>query len=289
MRRPPRKGSPGTSPCGSTPRAEKDQPAGVTAPSGILVESQDPTEKENPERAEASAETFSGFLRVCETIKQGRPLWPYDWAMAFPENILTEDEEIVRQFRPHWRMLAIPVLWLLGGIAAIVVIFQVIEAEGWIALALVVAVVMALIPLVISPLIKWWFTSYVLTSERLITRTGMIARSGIELPLQNINNVLFNQSVIERVLKSGDLLIESAGESGQSEFTNIPNPEQFQSLLYRTREEQARRTAAEESAISADLTRDPTEQLERAARLRDEGVLSEEEFQEMKRQILGDG
>ena len=86
--------------------------------------------------------------------------------MAFPDNILTEDETVVSQFRPHWRMLAIPALWLLGGIVAIVVIFQVIEAEGWIALALVAAVVLAMIPLVISPLINWWFTYYVLTTER---------------------------------------------------------------------------------------------------------------------------
>jgi uncharacterized membrane protein YdbT with pleckstrin-like domain len=209
--------------------------------------------------------------------------------MAFPDNILTEDETVVSHFRPHWRMLAIPALWLLGGIVAVVVIFQVINAEGWIALALVGAVILAMIPLVLSPLINWWFTHYVLTTERLITRTGMIARSGIELPLENINNVLFNQSVIERVLKSGDLLIESAGESGQSKFSDIPHPEQFQSLLYRTREEQSRKTAAEESVIAADISRDPTEQLERAARLRAEGVLSEEEFQAMKQRILGGG
>ena len=185
-------------------------------------------------------------------------------------------------------MLAIPALWLIAAIAAIFVVFQVIEAEGWVALILIVLILAALVPLVVSPVIKWMFTLYVLTSERLITRSGMIARAGIELPLQNINNVLFNQSVIERILKSGDLLIESAGESGQSEFADIPNPEEFQSLLYRTREEQGRNTAAEESAIAADVTRDPTEQLERAARLRQEGVLSEEEFQDMKRKILGD-
>jgi uncharacterized membrane protein YdbT with pleckstrin-like domain len=136
-------------------------------------------------------------------------------------------------------------------------------------------------------LIKWWFTYYVLTTERLITRTGMIARAGIEIPLENINNVIFNQSVVERILKSGDLLIESAGESGQSKFSDIPDPERFQSLLYRTREEQSRQTAAEESAIAADISRDPTEQLERAARMRDEGILSEEEFQAVKERILG--
>ena len=208
--------------------------------------------------------------------------------MAFPENILTEDEQIVRQFRPHWRMLAIPVLWLIGAIVAIVVVFAVLPFDDYpiVEWILVAVIVVALIPLFVNPILKWWFTAYVLTSERLITRTGMIARSGIELPLANINNVLFNQSVIERVLKSGDLLIESAGESGQSKFSDIPNPEEFQSLLYRTREEQQRHSAAEESAIAAEIGRDPTEQLERAARLRDEGVLSPEEFEEMKRRIL---
>lgn len=211
--------------------------------------------------------------------------------MAFPDNILTEDEQIIRQFRPHWRMLAIPVVWLIGAIVAIVVVFGVLPLDDYsiVRWILVAGIVVALIPLVINPFLKWWFTAYVLTSERLITRTGMIARSGIELPLANINNVLFNQSVIERILKSGDLLIESAGESGQSEFSDIPNPEEFQSLLYRTREEQQRKTAAEESAIAAEIGRDPTEQLERAARLRDEGVLSAEEFEDMKRRILGSG
>ncbi len=45
--------------------------------------------------------------------------------------------------------------------------------------------------------------------------------------------------------------------------------------------------ASAESAIAADISRDPTEQLERAARLHQEGVLSNEEFEAMKRKILG--
>ena len=209
--------------------------------------------------------------------------------MAFPDSILTDDETIIRQFRPHWRMLALPVLWLIAAIVAIVLVYQVLPPEdGTIDLITTGVIVLAMFPLVVNPVLKWWFTIYVLTSERLITRTGIIARSGIEIPLENINNVIFNQNIIERVLKSGDLLIESAGESGQSEFSNIPHPEEFQSLLYRTREEQHRKTAAEESAIAADITRDPTAQLERAARLHQDGVLSDEEFEAMKRTILGE-
>jgi uncharacterized membrane protein YdbT with pleckstrin-like domain len=186
-------------------------------------------------------------------------------------------------------MLAIPVLWLIAAIVAIVIVFVVLPLDDysiirWILTALIVV---ALFPLVARPVFRWLFTWYVLTSERLITRSGMIARAGIELPLASINDVRFHQTVLERVLKSGDLVIESAGESGQSKFSDIPNPEQFQALLYRTREEQQRSSAAEESAMAAEVSRDPTEQLERAARLRDEGVLSEEEFQDMKRRILG--
>ncbi|MEA2003234.1 MAG: PH domain-containing protein [Actinomycetota bacterium] len=208
--------------------------------------------------------------------------------MAFPESILTDGETVIRQFRPHWRLLAIPMLWAIGAIVAIVLVFQVIPPEdGTVDLITGAVILLALIPLVIRPIFNWWFTLYVLTTERLITRTGVVARSGIELPLANINNVLFNQNILERVLKSGDLLIESAGESGQSEFFNIPDPEEFQSVLYRTREEQGRHTAREESAITADILRDPTEQLERAVRLHQDGVLSDEEFAAMKRAILG--
>jgi uncharacterized membrane protein YdbT with pleckstrin-like domain len=207
--------------------------------------------------------------------------------MAFPDSILTEDEKVVRQFRPHWRMLAIPALWFLGALVAIVLVYGVVPPDdGTIDLITTGVIALGVIFLVVRPIFNWWFTIYVLTTERLITRNGVIARSGIELPLENINNVIFTQNVVERVLKSGDLLIESAGESGQSRFSDIPNPEGFQSLLYRTREEQARRTAAEESAIASDYTRDPTEQLERAVRLHAEGVLSDEEFEAMKRKIL---
>jgi uncharacterized membrane protein YdbT with pleckstrin-like domain len=209
--------------------------------------------------------------------------------MAFPESILTDDETIIRRFRPHWRMLAIPALWLIGGIVAIVLVYQVLPPENGTAdLITTGVIIVAMIPLVVSPVLKWWFTSYVLTTERLMTRSGVLARSGIELPLQNINDVLFNQNILERMLRSGDLMIESAGESGQSRFSDIPNPEEFQSLLYRTREEYLRRATAEESAIAADISRDPTEQLERAARLHADGVLSDEEFEKMKRSILED-
>ena len=159
------------------------------------------------------------------------PKRPYDAPMSYPDRLLTEGEHVVTQFRPHWRLMVIPIVWMILAAVAIVLVWQWIAPDNATADMITTAVlVAALVPLALAPFLRWWFTAYVLTNERLITRTGMIARSGIEIPLDNITNVVFSQNVLERILKSGDLLIESAGESGQSSFADIPDPEGFQSL-----------------------------------------------------------
>jgi len=208
--------------------------------------------------------------------------------MPYPERLLTDDEKVITEFRPHWRLLAIPVLWLIAGIVAIVLVNTTIPPDdGNIDLITSLVVAVAMIPVVVGPFIKWWFTSYVLTNERLITRSGVISRSGVEIPLENIANVLFHQNVIERLLRSGDLLIESAGESGQSRFNDIPNPDEFQALLYRIREERTKALARDQvsGAVTAPLP-DATERLERLARLHRDGVVTEEEYMEKRQQLL---
>ena len=206
--------------------------------------------------------------------------------MAYSERLLTEGEHVVTEFRPHWRLLVIPIGWLVLGIVAIILAYQVFPGEGLVDVILTIAVVVALLPLVGRPFIKWWFTSYVLTNERLITRTGMISRTGIEIPLENISNVLFKQTVFERLLKSGDLLIESAGESGQSLFNDVPRPDEFQSVLYRTREARSKSLTREEGSGVQAAAIDPTDQLARLAELHRDGVITDAEFEEKKRGLL---
>lgn len=207
--------------------------------------------------------------------------------MSYPERLLTDDEQIISEFRPHWRLLVIPLLWLLAGIVVIVVELSVFDLDAVVDLVVAALVVVAWVPLVFRPLVKWYWTIYVLTTERLITRSGVIARSGIEIPLESINNVLFHQNVLERVLRSGDLLIESAGESGQSQFNDVPHPDEFQSLLYKVREQRSRALSHEERGSAAVAApSDPTARLERLARLHNEGVLTDVEFEEKKRRIL---
>lgn len=202
--------------------------------------------------------------------------------MGYPRRLLTEGEQVVREFRPHWRMLFIPVAWTLLFIAAVVLTWMYAPENSVFDWVITAMAVVAWLPLGLNPFVQWWFTLYVLTNERLITRRGVLARKGLEIPLENINDVQFSQTILERALRSGDLLIESAGELGQSKFRDIPEPEQFQSLLYRVREDRSRHLGG-----SGHVQADPASQLERLAKLVEDGYISREEFERQKRGLLG--
>jgi uncharacterized membrane protein YdbT with pleckstrin-like domain len=199
--------------------------------------------------------------------------------MGYPRRLLTDDEEILLQFRPHWRVLLPVIGWaLLLGVAAVVLT----GVRGQEYSTLVAAVALGLwIVLSTRRIFRWYFTLYVLTTERIIVRRGWLARSGTEIPLESINNVLFSQRVVERMLGYGDVLIESAGRQGQSRLQNIPRPEAFQAEVYEAREQRTLH-------FSRGGERDVVAQLESLADLRERGYLTDEEFQAKKRRLLGD-
>jgi uncharacterized membrane protein YdbT with pleckstrin-like domain len=204
--------------------------------------------------------------------------------MGYPNRLLTEGEEIVKEFRPHWRMLVIPFGWTALLIAAVVLTWIFPPDQAWFDWGITGIAAVAWLVLGLYPLIAWFFTLYVLTNERLIRRSGILARHGLEIPLEQVNDVTFTQTILERVLHSGDLLIESAGTQGQSKFSNIPEPEEFHSLLYKVRED---RSMTLQGVRHAPPANDSVSQLERLARLHEEGKISAEEYAEMKKRILG--
>jgi membrane protein YdbS with pleckstrin-like domain len=202
--------------------------------------------------------------------------------MGYPERLLTAGERIVREFRPHWRLLVIPFGWTMLFAAAIVLTWISPPEQAIFDWVITGAAVIAMMVLGLYPFISWWFTWYVLTTERLITRRGVLARTGMEMPLENINDVSFSQSILERVLRSGDLMIESAGEMGQSRFRDIPTPEEFQSLLYRIREDRAK------SLTDPKPLPDTVDKLERLARLYQDGMIDRREYEAEKRLLRDD-
>ena len=203
--------------------------------------------------------------------------------MGYPERLLSEDEVIESEFRPHWSGILREGLIVLGGVA-IAIVFAIFDAPAW-AYLVVAGLVLVLIA---GGLIRWLNTLHVITNERLIYRAGFIAKQGTEIPLEVIQNVAFNQSLFERMFGTGDLMIESAGTHGQTRYKDIPKPEGVQSLIYRMREQRTRAlegpgpgpASQPESSVS---------QLERLSRLHDEGKLSDAEFEAEKARLLGGG
>jgi uncharacterized membrane protein YdbT with pleckstrin-like domain len=200
--------------------------------------------------------------------------------MRYPEKLLSPDEKIVSQFRPHWSRIAREgLLSILVLVLIILIAVQGFSWGGWV----IVGLVAAWFVIVIAGFIRWWTTQHVITNERLIHRTGLIAKAGKEIPLEVINDVTFTQSMFERVFGTGNLLIESAGTHGQSRYSDIPDPERVQSLIYEVRED--RKMQMESGGTGA--AESPASQLATLSRLHDEGKLTDAEFEVEKRKLLG--
>ncbi|MDX1448170.1 MAG: PH domain-containing protein [Acidimicrobiia bacterium] len=201
--------------------------------------------------------------------------------MGYPERLLSPGEEVVAAFRPHWQFLAFPAALGLAAVAlAVVAVVTVDGGAGWLIVAGLVAVWLLLS---VKRVADWLTTSYVITNERVVRRSGVFSRSGVEIPLESITNVAFSQTLVERIVRSGDLVIESAGETGQSRYSDIPDPEGLQSLIYQQREARTRSLRTESGTGNSVAS-----ELERLADLRDRGVLTDEEFERQKQRLLGE-
>ena len=156
--------------------------------------------------------------------------------MAYPDSLLADDERVVKHLHPHWITLVWPTVLLivivaLGSFLAAIFPDGGLQTPGRIAIGVIA--VLALIVTVLVPYLRWRTTHYVLTTHRLMTRVGILNHTGRDIPLNRVNNAMYEQSFFERIVNSGTLVVESAGEDGQQVFRNIPEADQTQQLINR--------------------------------------------------------
>lgn len=159
--------------------------------------------------------------------------------MGYPENVLAADERVVLHRHPHWKRLVVPVLALLLFTALAAFVAAVVNQQtDWSSTAknvifAVVGVVwlIAVAWLTVWPYLNWWTTHFVITDRRVMFRHGLLTRSGIDIPLARINSVEFSHGIVDRMLRTGTLIIESASQDPLS-FQDIPSVERVHSLLY---------------------------------------------------------
>ena len=155
--------------------------------------------------------------------------------MAYPTKLLAEDERLVLDLHPHWKALIAPVTVLIltlgvGGFAAAAIPDG--DRQGLLRLLVLVVALALLAAYSVRPFLKWLTTHFVVTDRRVLMRTGILARTGRDVPLSRINDITFSHTFVERLLGCGTLVVESAGERGQVTLSDVPKVERVQRQLY---------------------------------------------------------
>lgn len=213
--------------------------------------------------------------------------------MPYPQDAIAPHEELVLNLHPHW--------WFIAKSGALVVLAMVLgvyvaatDRPDALKMLFAVAVLASLVFFLVR-FAKWITTHFVLTSDRIMSREGAISKRGVEIPLERINTVIFEQSIIERVLGLGDLVIESASTDGSQRFEDIRRPSDVQKEIYiqMERNENNKMDRMGQAMNRPDQAPAPqpagptiADQIQQLAQLRDAGHLTEMEFQTKKAELL---
>jgi len=191
----------------------------------------------------------------------------------------------VLDLRPHWWYFVRPIGALLTAMVVGIVALS-FDAPSGVSIVAGILILLALVWLGFTYAV-WATTNFVLTTDRLISRSGVFTRQGVEIPLERINTVFFRQNLFERLIRSGDLEIESASEQGSSKFTDIRRPLNVQNEIYRQMESNENRKfdRVGQNLGGAGAVSIP-DQIEKLDQLRRNGVLTEDEFAQKKADLL---
>ena len=155
--------------------------------------------------------------------------------MGFPENVLANEERVVRHLHPHWLSVATPAA-VAGVLVVVAVVVAVVTPDTgtgdviqWIAVGVAVVAALAVLP----ALVRWRSTNYVITTHRVMVRRGVLTKSGKDITLSKITDVSFRQSLLDRMIGAGSLHIESAGDSPDEDLASVPNSDEVQQLINR--------------------------------------------------------
>ena len=148
-----------------------------------------------------------------------------------------DDEVAIFTLRPT---LIFVLVWygvatvLLVGVAALLGVLSsgpLRDVSGWAMFAAILAVGLLVFSV---PIYKHFLRRrevYTLTNHKLEMRYGIIAKTVRNIPLAKIQDVTVTASVWQRLLKLGDIVIDSASETGKIVLDEIHNPEHYANVI----------------------------------------------------------
>jgi uncharacterized membrane protein YdbT with pleckstrin-like domain len=208
--------------------------------------------------------------------------------MGFSSQNLHADENLVLDLRPHWWTFTPSLAALVGSVVAGIFVLAGTNSQP---LRLAVALLVAgCLVWFVTRYVQWATTELVLTTDRLVYRSGVIAKRGIEIPIDRINTIFFNQAIWERLIGVGDLMVESASATGAQRFDNMKRPSDIQNEIYLQKEDQERRrrSRAESPAPAPHGGADVADRIRQLNELRESGAITDTEYEATKAKLLNE-
>jgi uncharacterized membrane protein YdbT with pleckstrin-like domain len=213
--------------------------------------------------------------------------------MGYLESLLGQGERVVFQTRHHWTAFLGRVL--LHGLLLVVGLALAVGGNvlgggflnAWVPdptqqLAVRIAIPVALVVYPILALAVWWVhwraDQFIVTNYRVVHVEGIFSKSVIDSSLEKVNDVLLYQSLLGRLLDFGTVEILTGSEIGINKLARIGQPLAFKKAMLDAKQELEGTSRGRQASVP--------ELIDQLALLRDRGVLTEEEFQSKKTELL---
>lgn len=212
---------------------------------------------------------------------------PRGGPMDYVSRMLGERERVVFTTHQHWMVLATS--FLVNLVLGLVILF--VTAIVWVPLGFPlgwVTAVLLIIPIVrfVYHYLIWENRDYVITNRRVIQVSGIINKDVIDSSLEKVNDVEMRQSVLGRILDYGDLEILTASEIAVNKFWRIHHPVKFKTAMLNQKEAMAVGEGTIAGAPAAPAAPNVPALIENLAQLRKQGLITEEEYERKKQDLL---
>src|SRR5215212_8054416 len=206
-------------------------------------------------------------------------------AKDYLETMLGENEHILLRARKHWSVL-------FGNIILEIVLIIALIVAAIVLLPLVafpvapLGFILVLVPLfgMVRDCLVWYNRQYIVTNRRVIQTSGVFSKDVVDSSLEKVNDVKLSQSFWGRLFDYGDIEILTASEVGANVFRSIGEPIKFKTAMLNAKE---RLGFDDEMGVqAARAANDIPSLIEGLDELRKKGILSEEEFQQKKTELL---
>ena len=202
-------------------------------------------------------------------------------ANNYVKEMMSENEEILLVTRQHGFVLfgnIVLEIVLIVGIIVGVALLSAIYPQATLGYVLV------LVPLIgmVRDILVWSNRQFIVTNRRVVQASGVFSKEVLDTSLEKVNDVKMTQSFFGRLFDYGDIQILTASELGVDQFRNIADPVKFKTTMLNAKE----KLGYEEMGVRAQPEEDIPSLIAGLDDLRKKGIISEEEFQQKKTELL---